>query len=398
MRVARHPEQVSQVRAGGEQQGVHTGSVGGLLGADEAAGQGVERCCHRTSVGRRSDLVSRSSTWSWRAGCAPPLGCAVASSDSVDRPLLLLDAASLYFRAYYGVPQSVTAPDGSPVNAVRGFTDMVTRLIDSRRPSRLVACLDLDWRPMFRVAALPTYKAHRVAVQTDPDQPDVEDVPETLTPQVPVILAVLAAAGLATAGAPGFEADDVIGTLVAAERSDPVEVVSGDRDLFQVVRTVPTPVRVRYVGRGLSKAELIGPAELAGHYGLPEADPGPAYAALAVLRGDPSDGLPGVPGVGEKTAASLISRFGSLDAVLSALDDPQAPLAGGVRSKLRAARGYLEVAPAVVRVATDAPVSCDRDDVVPTAPADPAELTALQRRWGLGTSVDRLVAALAGLG
>lgn len=312
----------------------------------------------------------------------------------MDAPLLLLDAASLYFRAYYGVPESITAPDGTPVNAVRGFTDMLARLIESRHPSRLVACLDLDWRPAFRVAAIASYKAHRVAELTPPGATDVEEVPDTLSPQVPVILELLAAAGLATAGADGYEADDVIGALAAAERRDPVEVVSGDRDLFQVVRTEPTPVRVLYVGRGLAKAEMIGPAELATRYGLPESIAGPGYADLAALRGDPSDGLPGVPGIGEKTAATLISRFGSVEALLAALEDPDSALASGIRVKLRAARDYLELAPTVVRVATDAPVRQDRSDVLPTAPADPTALIALQRNWGLGTAVDRLIAAL----
>ncbi|MEO7195763.1 MAG: 5'-3' exonuclease [Pseudonocardiaceae bacterium] len=308
----------------------------------------------------------------------------------MDAPLLLIDAASLYFRAYYGVPESITAPDGTPVNAVRGFTDMIARLIEARHPSRLVACLDLDWRPAFRVAAIPSYKAHRVA----PGAADVEDVPDTLSPQVPVILKVLAAAGLATAGAVGYEADDVLGTLAAAECRDPVEVVSGDRDLFQVVRTEPTPVRVVYVGRGLAKAEVIGPAELASRYGLPEAGAGPGYADLAALRGDPSDGLPGVPGIGEKTAATLISRFGSVEGLLAALDDPRSALAPGTRAKLAAARDYLAVAPTVVRVATDAPVRQDRADTLPSTPADPAALTALQHDWGLGSAVDRLIASL----
>jgi 5'-3' exonuclease len=313
----------------------------------------------------------------------------------MDAPLLLLDTASLYFRAYYGVPESITAPDGTPVNAVRGFADMLARLIESRRPSRLVACLDLDWRPAFRVAAIASYKAHRVAQQTPAGTPDVEEVSDTLSPQVPLILELLAAIGLATAGAEGYEADDVIGALAAAELRDPVEVVTGDRDLFQVVRTEPTPVRVVYLGRGLAKAEVIGPVELAARYGLPEAHAGPGYADLAVLRGDPSDGLPGVPGIGEKTAASLISRFGSVESLLAALDDPHSALASGVRAKLRAARDYLELAPTVVRVATDAPVRQDRHDVLPTAPVDPTVLTTLQRTWGLGTAVDRLVAALA---
>jgi 5'-3' exonuclease len=312
----------------------------------------------------------------------------------MDAPLLLIDAPSLYFRAYYGVPQSITAPDGTPVNAVRGFTDMLTRLIQQRRPGRLIACLDLDWRPAFRVAAIASYKAHRVAAESSSGAPDVEDVPDTLSPQVPVILDVLAAVGLATAGAAGYEADDVIGTLAAAECRDPVEVVSGDRDLFQVVRNEPTPVQVVYIGRGLSKAETVSPAELASRYGLPESAAGAGYADLATLRGDPSDGLPGVPGIGEKTAATLISRFGSVEGLLAALDDPGSALGSGMRAKLRGVREYLEVAPTVVRVVTDAPVQLDRDDTLPRAPADPAALTGLQRRWGLGTTVDRLVAAL----
>jgi 5'-3' exonuclease len=244
------------------------------------------------------------------------------------------------------------------------------------------------------IPAIPSYKAHRVAEQTGPGAPDVEEVPDTLSPQVPVILDVLAAIGLATAGAAGYEADDVIGALAAAELRDPVEVVTGDRDLFQVVRTEPTSAQVVYVGRGLAKAEVIGPTELATRYGLPEIGAGPAYADLAALRGDPADGLPGVPGIGEKTAATLISRFGSVEALLVALDEPHSALASGVRAKLRAARDYLESAPGVVRVATDAPVRKDRDDTLPAEPADLAALTALQQKWGLGTAVDRLVAAL----
>jgi 5'-3' exonuclease len=312
----------------------------------------------------------------------------------MDHPLMLIDAASLYFRAYFGVPESVTAPHGTPVNAVRGFTDMLARLISLRHPSRFVACLDLDWRPAFRVAALPSYKAHRVAAETGPETPDLEQVPESLAAQVPLILQVLRAAGLATAGAAGYEADDVIGTLVAAERRDPVEVVSGDRDLFQLVRDEPTPVRVRYVGRGLARAEVIGPAELARRYGLPQSHAGAAYADLAVLRGDPSDGLPGVPGIGEKTAATLIRRFGGVQQLLATLDDPRSALSAGIRARLQAVRRYLELAPTVVRVVREAPVRLDRDDTLPPGPADLATLRALQHSWGLGTTIDRLIAAL----
>ncbi|GAA3463013.1 5'-3' exonuclease H3TH domain-containing protein [Saccharothrix longispora] len=310
----------------------------------------------------------------------------------VSTPLVLMDAASLYFRAFYALPESMTAPDGTPVNAVRGFVDTITRLVTDRKAGRLVACLDADWRPAFRVDALPSYKAHRVAeAGTDGE----EEVPDTLTPQVPIILDVLDAVGIATAEADGYEADDVIGTLAAREAADPVEVITGDRDLFQVVRDTPTPVRVLYLGRGWAKAELVGPEELAAKYALPVRDAGPAYAGMSVLRGDPSDGLPGVAGIGEKTAAKLITEFGSLQAVLDAVHDGRdRKLTTRARTALLNAQDYLAVAPTVVNVATDAPVVVDRDDAVPAAPVDPDRVEELTRRWGLGSSVPRLVNAL----
>lgn len=308
--------------------------------------------------------------------------------------LVLLDSASLYFRAFFGVPDTIKAPDGTQVNAVRGFTDMVSSIIATprdTRPTRLVACLDLDWRPAFRVSAIPTYKAHRLA----PNGKE-EVVPDALAVQVPIILDVLRAAGIARAGADGHEADDVIGALAHREAADPVEVVSGDRDLFQVVRDEPTPVRVRYVGRGLAKAVVLGPVELAQKYALPVARAGAAYADMAALRGDPSDGLPGVPGVGEKTAAVAVSRYDTYDDLLAAIDDPSdTRLASGLRGKLAAARDYLVAAPGVVRVAVDAPVQVSGDDALPAEPDDPDELAALGERWGLTSAVERLVEALA---
>ncbi|MEU4805202.1 5'-3' exonuclease [Actinosynnema sp. NPDC023587] len=307
-------------------------------------------------------------------------------------PLVLMDAASLYFRAFYALPESMTAPDGTPVNAVRGFVDTITKVVTDRGAGRLVACLDADWRPGFRVAALPSYKAHRVASGGAAGE---EEVPDALTPQVPVILDVLDAVGIATAEAVGYEADDVIGTLAARETADPVEVITGDRDLFQVVRDEPTPVRVLYLGRGWAKAELLGPAEIAAKYALPERDAGRAYAGMAVLRGDPSDGLPGVAGIGEKTAAKLITEFGSLEAVLAAVHDGKdRKLTTRARTALINAQDYLAVAPTVVNVATDAEIVQDRPDPVPAAPVDPDRVAHLGRRWGLGSSLPRLLAAL----
>ncbi|MEZ0381972.1 5'-3' exonuclease H3TH domain-containing protein [Mycobacterium sp. pW045] len=312
-------------------------------------------------------------------------------------PVLLLDGASMWFRSYFGVPSSITAPDGRPVNAVRGFFDSVATLITRQQPDRLAVCLDLDWRPQWRVDLVASYKAHRVAEEApaDVDAPDIEEVPDELTPQVEWIAELLDAFGIATAGAPDYEADDVLGTLAAAERRDPVIVVSGDRDLLQVVAEHPVPVSVLYLGRGLARATLFGPAEVAERYGLPAQRAGAAYAEMALLRGDPSDGLPGVPGVGEKTAVGLLAQYGSLAAVLAAAADPASAMAKGVRAKLQAARDYIAAAGPVVRVATDAPVTLSTpSDTLPRVAADPARVAELADRLGVGSSIARLQRAL----
>jgi 5'-3' exonuclease len=310
-------------------------------------------------------------------------------ADRRDDRLMLLDSASLYFRAYFGVPESTVAPDGTPVNAVRGFLDFIARLVTDHRPTRLVACWDDDWRPAFRVAAIPSYKAHRVAAEV-PDEvgPDVEEVPDTLSPQVPVIVDVLAALGIARVGSPGYEADDVIGTLCAAADS-PVLAVTGDRDLFQVVDDA-RGVRVLYTAaKGVGNAEVVTEAFVAAKYGIP----GRAYADFAILRGDPSDGLPGVKGVGEKTAANLIAEYGTLDGIVAAARAGHPGIRPGLRSKILDALDYLAVAPEVVLVATDCPLPA-YDPRLPTGPADPAALLELADRWNLGSSVNRVLNAL----
>jgi 5'-3' exonuclease len=313
-------------------------------------------------------------------------------------PLLLLDGASMWFRSYFGVPSSITSPDGRPVNAVRGFIDAMATVITQQRPHRLAVCLDLDWRPQFRVDLIPSYKAHRVAEPEPAGQPDIEEVPDDLTPQVDMIMELLDAFGIATAGAPGFEADDVLGTLAAQEKSDPVVVVSGDRDLLQVVADDPVSVRVLYLGRGLAKATVFGPDEVAEQYGVPVERAGAAYAELALLRGDPSDGLPGVPGVGEKTAAALLAQHGSLHAIVAAAHDPGSKIAKGLRTKLLAAADYIEVAGSVVRVATDAPVTLSTPtDVLPLVAADPERTAGLATELGVGSSIGRLQKALDAL-
>ena len=317
-------------------------------------------------------------------------------------PVLLLDGASMWFRSYFGVPSSITAPDGRPVNAVRGFLDSVATLITQFQPDRLVVCLDLDWRPQFRVDLIPSYKAHRVAEEGssvgEVGESDVEEVPDDLSPQVDMILEILEAYGIATAGAEGFEADDVLGTLASVERRDQVVVVSGDRDLLQLVGDDPVEIRVLYIGQGLKKATLFGPTEVAERYGVPADRAGDAYAELALLRGDPSDGLPGVPGIGEKTASTMLTQYGSLENILSAAHDPTSRLPKAFRVKVLAATDYIAAAKPVVRVARDAEVQLfTSDDLLPLHAADPARVAELAERNGLGSSIGRLQKALDSL-
>ncbi|MEV6924983.1 5'-3' exonuclease [Dactylosporangium sp. NPDC051485] len=300
----------------------------------------------------------------------------------MDRPLLLIDSASLYFRAYFGVPEAAAkAPDGTPVNAVRGFLDMLATLIRGRGPDRMVCCLDESWRPAWRVALLPSYKAHRLTPAGG------EEVPAALEVQVPVILDFLSALGIAAVGAHDFEADDVIGTLATRE-DGPVEVATGDRDLFQLIDD-QKPIRVLYCGRGVAKLEVLDDTALHTKYGVPAA----GYADLAALRGDPSDGLPGVAGVGEKTAARLVDRYGGLDGILAALEDPASGFAPGLRGKLEAGREYLAAARDVVAVSRTVPIPA-LDTKLPAVPADPDRLMALAERWGLAGAAKRIVDAL----
>ena len=157
-------------------------------------------------------------------------------------------------------------------------------------------------------------------------------------------------------------------------------------------------MRVLYLGRGLAKATLFGPAEVAEKYGLPAGRAGAAYAELAVLRGDPSDGLPGVAGIGEKTAATLLAQHGSLAAILTAAADPKSSVPKGIRAKLGAADGYLEAAVPVVKVATDAPVTLSTPtDTLPLVAENPQLVAELAAAYGVGSSIGRLQKALDSL-
>jgi 5'-3' exonuclease len=289
-----------------------------------------------------------------------------------DRPLLLLDAASLLYRAYHAVPE-LRAADGTKVHAAMGFLNFVSRLLPDRKPGRFYIALDHDWRPAFRVEALPTYKTHRLA---GPD-----DEPDDVGLQFPIILEIFDAIGLSYAEAEGFEAEDVIATI-AAHTAERVEVVTGDRDLFAIVRD--PRVKVLYTLRGVSELAEVDESWITKKYGIP----GDRYLDYALMRGDPSDGLPGVAGIGDKTASDILRRYGSLDAAIAAPD-----LNPAIRQKLNRSAEYLAAARRVVAPVADAPIR-GGDGGVPSAPRDAERARALGERYRLSGAVDRLIAAL----
>ncbi len=299
---------------------------------------------------------------------------------------MLLDTASLYFRAFFGVPD-MRAPDGTPVNAVRGLLDFIARLVSTHEPTHLVCCWDNDWRPQWRVDLIPSYKAHRV-VAPIPGGVDIEETPDPLEVQIPMIEAVLEAFGITVIGADGYEADDVIGSL-ASQATMPVDVVTGDRDLFQLVDDAHD-VRVLYIARGVGNLEVLTDSAIVKKYGvLPE-----QYVDFAVLRGDASDGLPGVKGIGDKTAASLLQQYGDLAGTRRAAADRSTKMATGVRAKLSEAGDYLDVAPTVVGVARDIDLPKVDAALRPLDPDGVEVVSELQEKWALGGSVTRVLRAL----
>lgn len=330
--------------------------------------------------------------------------------------LMLLDSASMYYRAFYGVPDRFHGLDGTPVNAVRGFVDVIARLVTRFDPDWMVACWDDDWRPQFRVDLVPTYKAHRVAgattqaatatnevdqehgladesgqvtepsssVEVEPD----EEVPDDLERQVPIIIDVLRVFGIARVGSAGFEADDVIAQF-ARDHEGPVDVVTGDRDLFQLVES-QRPTRVIYPARGFANLEEVDDDWLLHKYRVS----GAQYADFSLMRGDSSDGLPGVRGVGEKTAATLIESYGTLSEIVAAAEDTGSGMSASVRRKLLDSRDYLVRADPVVRLDHQVPVP-DLDPTLPRSPVDPEGLANLTNHFNLKSPVGRLTSALS---
>lgn len=305
----------------------------------------------------------------------------------VTERLMLLDTASLYFRAFFGLPESIRAPDGTPVNAVRGLLEFIARLVDEYRPTQLVACWDDDWRPQWRVDLIPSYKAHRV-VDVVEGGVDVEETPDALVTQIPMIRRVLDELQISVIGAAHHEADDVIGSL-ATQSANPVDIVTGDRDLFQLVDDA-SDVRLVYTARGMSKLEVITEGAIVGKYGVTPRQ----YADFAVLRGDASDGLPGVAGIGEKTAANLLQEYSSLDGIISAAADASSTMSSTIRAKVAAAAEYLAVAPQVVEVVQNLDLGQFDPHIRPLSAEARVSFENLALKWGLGGPATRALRSL----
>jgi 5'-3' exonuclease len=280
------------------------------------------------------------------------------------------------------MPDTMLSPDGISVNAVRGYVDMTARLIQAYKPDRLVACLDGDWRPSWRVDIFPEYKANRIE-----EDGESEEEPETLTPQIPILLDLLDLFGIPVVGVDDYEADDVMATYAHLEKG-PIRIVTGDRDMFQVVDD-KKDVKVVYLAKGLSQHDLVDSKYVANKYSIP----GDRYDLFAMFRGDPSDGLPGVKGIGEKGAAIIASSFATVEQALTGARNGDENLAPALAKKIIAGAEYLKIAPTLVRVARDVPLP-RVDLTLPKAPTDLSSIYQFKERYALGASVDRLISAL----
>ena len=300
---------------------------------------------------------------------------------------LYFDTATLYYRAFFAVPESITAPDGTPSGAVRGFLDMVSAIAKQFPPDQVVFAWDDDWRPQWRVDLIPSYKLHRVDEEVS-DQLDAafEVIPDALSPQIGAISMILDAIGLPRIGQIGHEADDVLGALVEKAKA-PCDVVTGDRDLFQLVSD-KTDVRVVSITKGVKKLEIVNDAYLVERYGVN----GAQYADFSMLRGDPSDGLPGVKGIGEKTAAKLIFEHQDVAGLISAAKSPEVALAPAVRRNLLESQAYMKAAGKVVRVKTTAKLP--KNLSCPKQVRDSESLLELTDAWGIERQVKRFLKTL----
>ena len=302
--------------------------------------------------------------------------------------LLLLDSASLWYRAFYGLPQSMVSPSGQPVNAIRGYLDSIARMAVTYQPDRIVACLDGDWRPSWRTDLIPEYKANRIEEESDDGSlSDAAEELEILEAQVPVIMEVLDAIGIPLIGIDDYEADDVIATLSVREPG-PTFIVTGDRDLFQLVDD-KRKVKVAYIAKGISQHELVDLKWIKNRYEIP----GDRYALFATFRGDPSDGLPGARGIGPKGAATIANSFATIEEVIEAANNSNSKLSASLQKKILESAEYLRKAEIVVNCVDDLRLPKGPFNL-PKKVLNSKALEILSKSYGIDSSVKRLLSAL----
>jgi len=295
--------------------------------------------------------------------------------------LMLLDSASLWYRAYFGMPDTLVSPTGQPVNAIRGYLDMTSRLLVKYQPNRIVACLEGDWRPSWRVELFPDYKLNRL------DEEGAEEEPDTLGPQIPILLDVLDALGIPLLGVDDYEADDLMATF-SVKQPGPVRIVTGDRDLFQLADD-ERDVKIVYLAKGISNHDLVDLKWIQDKYQIP----GDRYALFAMIRGDSSDGLPGIKGIGEKGAMVIANLFRTMPEVMQAAAGADERLSANIRKKLLDSRQYAAIAPKLVGCALDVAIP-EMEISMPKKPKSLEKIIKLKDEFGLGASIDRIMSAL----
>lgn len=295
--------------------------------------------------------------------------------------LMLLDSASLWYRAYFGMPDTLVSPTGQPVNAIRGYLDMTSRLLVKYQPNRIVACLEGDWRPSWRVELFPDYKLNRL------DEEGAEEEPDTLGPQIPILLDVLDALGIPLLGVDDYEADDLMATF-SVKQPGPVRIVTGDRDLFQLADD-KRDVKIVYLAKGISNHDLVDLKWIQDKYQIP----GDRYALFAMIRGDSSDGLPGIKGIGEKGAMLIANLFKTMPEVMQAAAGADERLSANIRKKLLENSQYAAISPKLVGCALDVAIP-EMEISMPKKPKSLEKIVKLKDEFGLGTSIDRIMSAL----
>ena len=302
---------------------------------------------------------------------------------------LLVDSASLWYRAFYGMPESISSTTGLPNNAIKGFFDGLARIITRYRPDEIGICLDDNWRPQWRVDLFPGYKLNRLeADDSAEDAEGGEAEPDLLTPQIGPIIELCTLLGLHPISVQDQEADDVIATLANVSTDTSIRVMTGDRDLFQLIR-LPSDVQIIYLAKGISQHDLVDGSYITTRYGVP-AD---RYGLFAAIRGDASDGLPGIKGIGEKGAATIANSFDSMDAVIDAAITESDLLSSTHRKRILADLDYARIAEKLVNCRTDLAI----DGVELNRWKERSDLIEFRRRakeWELGSTIERITAAL----